>query len=268
MIRKVTFAQDSHVEIDFEYSHKRTILKDVYTTPPFRVMRPFYDKDGFCEVMVMNSGPGILEGDRQIERYSLKPNTKVEITTQSYEKVHQMLRGDYATRNSQIDVDDNSIFIFKMLPMIIYKNANFIQNIGVNLAEKGKAIISNCIVAGRTGSGERFEFTKYQSKLDVFLEKELIYTENNLITPENYNLLELGFFEGYDHILSLAVFNFGNTNENREKILEIIDKHSKKRDLLGGVSETFRGDLQIRILGRIGQDLLECSDEIIEMLKI
>ena len=267
MTRKITFAQDSHVEIDFLSRGDRTVMEDVYTTPPFRVMRPFYPSNGYCQVMVMNSSPGVLEGDRQIERYHCHSGTKVQITNQSYEKVFQMLRGDHATRDSHITVEDDGIFILRMLPMIMYKNADYRQNIRVDLTEGAKAIISSALVAGRTGSGERFEFSRYQSATDVYLDGELIYLENLLIEPETMDMLQIGLFEGYDHYMSISAFNFGDSQTHRESIKEIIEDHSTRRDLLGGISTTYRGDLQIRILGGMGQDLIECSQEIIEYLE-
>ena len=71
--------------------------------------------------------------------------------------------------------------------------------------------------------------------------------------------------EGYDHFLSMVAINFSN-EDNIGEIRKIIEKHSQKRGLKGGASLSFRNDIQIRILGKMGQDLIECEKEIIDYL--
>lgn len=261
---KKTFARPSKLYLEFEKKDEGTVLKDVYKSPPFMVMHTFRDRD-FAKVMIMSSSPGILEGDRQAEEFYAKKDSKVLICSQSYEKVYQMPDGGHATRDVKIMGDAGSDFIFKLLPMILYKNSDFRETLSIDLKDDARLIFSNCFVAGRVGRGECFEFKSYKTSLDVKLDGKLIYTEKNLVRPSEQHLSELGMMEGYDHFLSMVVVNFKN-DENLSRIRDIIAKHSEKRGLRGGASLTFRNDIQIRVLGRMGQDLIECEKEIIDYL--
>ena len=261
---KKTFARPSKLYMEFENKDGDTVLKDIYKSPPFMVMHTFRDRD-FSKVMIMSSSPGILEGDRQQEEFYAKKDSKVLICSQSYEKVYQMPDGGHATRDVKITGEGGSDFIFKLLPMILYKDSDFRETLSIDLKDDARLIFSNCFVAGRVGRGECFEFKSYKTSLDIKLDEKLIYTEKNLVRPYEQNLNELGMMEGYDHFLSMVVVNFNN-DENMSNIRDIIERHSKKRGLRGGASHTFRNDIQIRILGKMGQDLIECEKDIIDYL--
>lgn len=261
---KKTFARPSKLYMEFENNGGSTILRDIYKSSPFMVMHTFKDGD-FAKAMIMSSSPGILEGDRQVEEFYLKEGSKALMCSQSYEKVYQMPDGGYATRDLKMRCERGSDFIFKLLPMILYRESDFRETLKIDLEGDARLIFSNCFVAGRVGRGERFDFKSYKTALDINLDGELIYTEKNLVRPGEQRLSELGMMEGYDHFLSMALVNFNN-EDNISNIRDIIEKHSNKRGLRGGASRTFRNDIQIRILGKMGQDLIECEKEIIDYL--
>lgn len=261
---KKTFARPSRLYLEFENQKGNTVLRDAYKSPPFMVMHTFQDRD-FAKAMIMSSSPGILEGDRQEEEFYAKKDSKVMISSQSYEKVYRMPDGGYASRDLKIRGDRGSDFVFKLLPMILYQDSDFRESLSIDLEGDARLIFSNCFVAGRVGRGESFAFKSYRTSLDINLDGNLIYTERNLLRPQEQNLTGLGMMEGYDHFLSMVVVNFAQ-DEKIAVLREIIERHSQKRGLRGGASHTFRGDLQIRILGKMGQDLIECEREIIDYL--
>ena len=243
---KKTYARASRLYLEFENKDDTTILKDIYNSPPFLVMHTFKYGD-FTKAMIMSSSPGILEGDRQEERFYAKKNSKVLLSSQSYEKVYKMSEDSFASRRVEIRGEEKSDFIFKLLPMILYRDSDFREEIKVDLEKDARLIFSNSFVAGRVGRGESFEFKSYKTNLDIKLDEKL------------------GLMEGYDHFLSMVAINFAN-EDNIGEIRNIIDKHSQKRGLKGGASLSFRNDIQIRILGKMGQDLIECEKEIIDYL--
>ncbi|QKF86541.1 urease accessory protein UreD [Campylobacter blaseri] len=232
-------------------------------TPPLRVMRPFFE-DNFTEVMIMSSSPGLLEGDTQIYDFNSKSDTKIKITSQSYEKIHPMSEVGLAKREINIKVEKNATLICKFLPAILYKDSNFKGKANIELEDdSSKLIFIESFAAGRVGRGESFLFRGFKNSIKVKLDKELVFFENNHISPSEIPYKEIGFFEEYDHFTSICMFNFKNTKELNQDIYEILKNEEKKLDIRTGISSTFRGDMQIRILGKTGQDLLQVIDLII-----
>ena len=92
------YAETSKVKISTLNKNGKTILDDVYFTSPFKVAPPFYKSDDFIKVIIMSSSAGTLEGDVQEYDINLSDNTKMELTSQSFEKIHTMIE-DEATRD-------------------------------------------------------------------------------------------------------------------------------------------------------------------------
>lgn len=79
----------SRLSLEFENINGISDIKNMYMTPPLRVMRPFFE-DKFTEVMIMSSSPGLLAGDTQSYEIYAKDDTNVKVLSQSYEKIHPM----------------------------------------------------------------------------------------------------------------------------------------------------------------------------------
>jgi urease accessory protein len=87
------FGKVSKLQLTAEKKENRTILGDVSFTAPFKVMRPFYEKEDFMTVMLLTASAGIMAGDRQEFTIRVGEHAKMEFVSQSYEKIHQMKEG-------------------------------------------------------------------------------------------------------------------------------------------------------------------------------
>lgn len=80
------FQKYQRINLKTTFKNKKTIL-EVYTLQPLlKLMTPFYKKDDYIKVVVMSSSAGIMAGDRQEYNINVGENTKLELTSQSYEK--------------------------------------------------------------------------------------------------------------------------------------------------------------------------------------
>ena len=109
------YAEISRVKIRTLNKDGKTILDDVYFTSPFKVAPPFYKSDDFIKVIIMSSSAGTLEGDVQDYDITLGDNTKMELTSQSFEKIHTMI-DEEATRDCDIYIGKNSFFRYNSSP--------------------------------------------------------------------------------------------------------------------------------------------------------
>ena len=115
------YAEISKVKIRTLNKNGKTILDDVYFTSPFKVAPPFYKSDDFIKVIIMSSSAGTLEGDVQEYDITLGDNTKMELTSQSFEKIHTMI-DEEATRDCDIYIGKNSFLRYNLLPTIPFKD--------------------------------------------------------------------------------------------------------------------------------------------------
>ncbi|AQW84109.1 urease accessory protein UreD [Campylobacter pinnipediorum subsp. pinnipediorum] len=256
----------SELSLEFENINGVSDIKNMYMTPPLRVMRPFFEDD-FTEVMIMSSSPGLLEGDSQKYDFNAKDNTNVKIISQSYEKIHPMNENESAKRDTKISVGKNSTLICSFLPTIMFKDSRFLSNTKIKLEDdSSKLVFAESFVAGRLGKNESFLFREFKSSIEAKIDDELIYFENSKIEPTQIAYNEIGFFEGFDHFASVCIFNFRHIENLNQKIHDTLKEQEDILDIRFGVSSTYRGDTQVRILAKMGQNLMQAIELMVKIL--
>ena len=257
------FRKVSKVSIKTKKDRNRTILDDVYFTAPFKIMRPFYIDDDYIKIVVMSSSAGIMAGDRQEYNINVGQDTKLEVTSQSYEKIHKMNEGK-AVRYCEINVDENAFLKYNPQPTIPFAESYFESKMQVNLQdESSKVILTDIISCGRSNSGEKFQYKSYHSFMEVRCKGKIIYRDNTLYDPNSINMNGYGFFEGYTHLANIFIGNFNGDEKFIEEISKLIDEDI---EVTGGVTLTEDKDVSIKILGYSGQKLSDLSDEIMGWL--
>ncbi len=243
----------SELNMEIESREGRTLLSDVYFTPPFKVMKPFYEK-GLMRILQMSASPGIMEGDCQKISINVKACSAGEVYSQSFEKIHKMEKGE-AARAIDITVAKNSFFIYNPLPTIPYANSAFNNIITVNLKDSSSIFIySDILTGGRVARGECFDYKYYHSIVKIYESGSLSYMDNSRFTPSEMNMKGIGIYEGYTHLLSMVICNI-NIYDDIENIFD-------DYNIPFGISENDRRYIVVRVLGKSSESLGQISDEI------
>lgn len=256
------YAEISKVKISTLNKCGKAILDDVYATSPFKVSLPFYKRNDFIKVIIMSSSAGTMEGDVQEYDISLGDDTKMELTSQSFEKIHTMIEEE-ATRDCNIYIGKNSFLRYNLLPTIPFKDSAFKSNINIKLKdESSKLIFMDIINCGRVAHGEKFKYKYYKSYLEVECDNKLTYIDNTNYNPSEIDIENFGMYEGYTHFANILIANF----TNNEAVLNNIRDILKNSDVEGAVSLTQNEDISIKMLGYNADKLMKISDKISEYL--
>ncbi len=253
----------STVNLNTKLSSGKTILDDVYFTSPFKVMRPFYITDEYIRVVIMSSSAGIMAGDSQEYNINVGNGTKLELTSQSYEKIHKMIDSS-ASRKCTITVGKNAMLKYNPQPTIPFAESNFESLIKIELAdESSRLFFTDIISCGRCGFGEEFKYTRYKSTIDVKCNDTLIYRDNTNYMPNEVDMTGYGYFEGYTHLANIYIANVPHDNDTLEKVGQVLDLE----DISAGFSVTKGGNINIKILGYSGDILSSISNKIIDIFE-
>jgi urease accessory protein len=138
----------------------KTIISKLRTKAPLLVQKALYPDTGLpgmAHVYLMSSAGGILHGDRIEIDIVAGSNTASRITTQAATKIYKMDRG-YAAQNVAISAHDTSYLEFVPYQLIPFKSSRFCQQVDVQLGQNSTVVYSETVSAGRTASGENFDF--------------------------------------------------------------------------------------------------------------
>lgn len=145
----------------------KTVISKLRTRVPLLVQKALYPDTGLpgmAHVYLMSSAGGILQGDRMEIDITAGSNTSSRITTQAATKIYKMNRG-YATQNVAISAQDTSYLEFIPHQLIPFKASRFYQQVDIQLEQNSTVVYSETVSAGRTASGESFDFEIFVLKL-------------------------------------------------------------------------------------------------------
>lgn len=257
------YGKTSQLKLTMEHRDDKTILRDTYFTAPFKIIKPFYE-NGYMQVMQISVSAGVMEGDSQEICINALENSKSEIISQAYEKIHKMESG-FAERVTEINVAKNSELIYNPLPVIPFKNSAFKNKLTVNLCDgSSKFILNEILTCGRVYSGEKFEYKFYNSRVCVNENNKLIFMDNSRYMPERTNMSEIGMYEGFTHLLNFTAFNY---DFELEYIKHTVSKFCNNNNCIGGVTLGSTNFPVIKILGDSADKLCVFADNIIKYFK-
>lgn len=260
-MEKNQFGKVSSLSLTAAYKEGKTYLQDASFTAPYKIMFPFEKKDGGIQVMLLAASAGIMEGDRQEFCFEILPEAKLEFVSQSYDKIHPMKEG-CAKRFTSVHVSSGASFCFNPQPTIPFKDSAFENRMEIQLEDETSAFrMSEIFSCGRYAMGEFFAYRFYHNLVEIRRGERLIYRDNARYEPDRFDLVGLGMYEGYTHLLNLFVTCpcrpeafFRNTRDFLESL----------EDCEGGVTRLMDGDFAVRVLGRRAQRLEEISQKILK----
>ena len=88
-----SFGRRSELYLSSCMRGEKAVLDEVHFTAPFKVMEPFDGEKGELKVMILSASPGIMEGDVQAQHFHVGRGTKLEVSSQAFEKIHKMKDG-------------------------------------------------------------------------------------------------------------------------------------------------------------------------------
>jgi urease accessory protein len=184
----------------------KTFLKNSFHTQPFKIADITEDKsEKVLQLMVMNSSPGILDEDEYKINIAVAENSSLQIETQSYQRLFAMKKG--ASQKTELYMKTGSSFYFLPYPVVPHKGAHFFCSNKIFLSGKCNLIWSEVLTCGRKLSGEIFQFSRYHTVTEIFLNDKLVVKDNLFLEPLTMDVTTIGQLEGYSHQATLLYVN-------------------------------------------------------------
>ena len=242
-----------------------TYLKQSYATPPFKVADiTEFKKENWLHLMLMCSSPGILDEDRHEIKIELEENCRMQLDTQSYQRLFNMKKG--AIQQTEIFLKKNSSFFYLPHPIVPHENSIFSVHNKIHLSDECVLAIGEVLSCGRKQNGEIFKFTSYHSLNEIFKNGKLVVKENLLIRPASTDVLSIGQLEGYTHQASLLYLD--DNYQAGAITQQLHDCLNAEHGIIFGITAAPINGIVVRILGNHAEQLHNCLKEIARQLQI
>lgn len=247
-----------------------TCLRESYFTPPFKVANITEDKkDPLLHLMLMCSSPGILDEDAYTIRVELEEGSRVQLHTQSYQRLFQMEKG--ASQRMEVRLGRGASFCYLPHPCVPHAHSIFTGRNTIFLSDGSRLVWGEVLTCGRklSGEGEVFRFSKYQSITEVIRNDKLVLRENINWQPSVMDLGGLGQLEGYTHQASLLFMGEAGGGAPGVALRQaVLDYLAGQAGMMSAMTTGPGSSLVIRILGNRAEPLHDCLKGIAEILSV
>jgi urease accessory protein len=234
-----------------------------YFTPPFKVANITEDKNSkWLHLMIMNSSPGILDGDDYEISVELEKGSSLQLHSQSYQRLFQMKK--CAIQHSVIRLEENCSFTCIPHPCVPHEHSSFKTTNKIFLSANCNLIWGEVLTCGRKLNGEVFRFNSYHTITEIFKEKRLLLKENLLMQPSLVDPKKIGQLEGYTHQASFIYLPAMGVKADRMDALH--DWLTEQPDIIFGITQAGENGMVIRILGNGAESLHQCMVTVAKMV--
>lgn len=241
------------INLSCKRENGRTRLENSFADIPYKLMHygnKNLQQQDHLEMMIMCSSPGVMDNDSLAVKIHCKENTAMKLFTQSYNKLHPMIKG--ARQSTQVKTEPRSLLYYIPQPMVPFKNSLFHASAEIKMTETSHLIWGDIISGGRIHSGERFEFTKIHNQTKLYINNELIFYDNQLLEPLKQSVEGVLFFEGHSHQGTLLLISPAASMFKNE-----LDAILKEQfiDMQYGFTQCHENAIVIKMLGNSGETL-------------
>ena len=255
------------LKLAFAQRNDRTVMAESFFRVPLQVMKPRYDASGCACVYLLSPTGGVVQGDDYQIDVTLATDAHVMMTTQAATKVYAMpLQG--ATQSMRVRVGEDALFEYLPDSMILFRDANFNQNISFFLGHGAKVVLQEIVMPGRLARGETLVFTQYRSHIEVSDSEGLLLYDTLRLQPKYQPFLTApGVLEKYACWGSwylIGDFEMPPWEALCEFAEPFLNEPPKS---IGGLSQLHRGGIVIRMLAHNAEVIQSTYQTIWDWLK-
>lgn len=163
LTRTRTAAVAGTAHLTFVRAGARTILERSYATSPVKLFAT--RAEPACWVYSATLGGGLVGGDDVRMTIDVANGALALLATQASTKVYRSLRP--ASQWISASIADDALLAVVPDPIVCYAEADFSQRQRYELEARGNLVVVDWITSGRHGSGERWAFARYESRIEI-----------------------------------------------------------------------------------------------------
>ena len=198
-------------------------------------------------------GGGLVNGDQTSLGVRLGPNARAFLSTQASTKVFRSRFGQPATFNLRATIGPGGLLAAVPDPVQCFAGSVYEQRQEFYLEGNAALVLVDWVSAGRVARGERWAFTRFRSRTDIFLDRERILLESLLLDPEQGDLLSgMGRFDCLALVVIIGAQLAGYTEET---LTSVAAEPIKRRAPLVFSASPIRHGVLLRIAGERMEDV-------------
>ena len=172
-----------------------TVLTRAFATSPAKLIAS-KGRGSTCWVYAATFGGGLVGGDDIQLRADVTAGARALLTTQASTKVYRSERR--ARQSLTATVGANALLAVVPDPIVCFANADFAQKQRYDLHPDASLVMVDWMTSGRHASGERWAFSRYESRFDIRRGSQRVFFDGLVLEPSTDAIAaRMGRFDVY-----------------------------------------------------------------------
>ena len=179
--------RSGHATLDIGMVFGESTVTSAFATSPMKLLTP---RARGQSVLAYTSsfGGGLVAGDQTRLDVKLGAGARCFIGTQSSTKVYRNPNQLPCGHITRAVLASDSLLVFAPEPVQAFAGSVYSQQQEFHLAAGAGLVLLDWFCSGRSARGERWEFSQFQSRNDVFIEGERAFVDSVLMDPADGSL--------------------------------------------------------------------------------
>ena len=181
----------------------RTVVTRSQASSPLKLLTP-RRRHETAWVYTSTFGGGMVAGDQTHLDVTLHPGASCVLTTQASSKIYRDPDKKGCRQSTRVELQEDTLIVIAPDPVTCYADSIFEQHQDIFLAPSSSLVLVDWLTSGRRGYGETWDFSRYQSRIDVHMEGQHLLADRLLLDPA-IGPLDSPFRMGRFHCMGLMV---------------------------------------------------------------
>lgn len=252
--------QSGHGRLKVSVVQGRSVVTRSESSSPFRWLIP---RRRSRAVWAYSStyGGGLVAGDRIDLDVQLSPGALCAIGTQSSTKVYRNPGRPPCRQTLRASVGEEATLVMAPDPVTCFADASYEQAGHIDLQPGGSLVLVDWLTSGRRARGERWAFSRYRSRWDVFRDGRRVLTDALLLDAHD-GPLDGPYRLGRFNCLATVVILGGRFDRVARNLLDAVESRPvERRSSFLEAASPIEGGVIWRMLGetteQVGRRLKE-----------
>jgi urease accessory protein len=166
----------------FEREGGATVLRRSRFSLPLQVLSPLTLDDGTSYLLLLNPTGGILGGDRLQTEITLRPNTRVCLSTPSASRAYRT-SGITAVQETNIRVEQGASIEYLPDHLIPHAGSSLRQSLRVEMEAGSRGIFLDAFASGRQALHEHWKFRDLDMRTEIIFDGVPIFLNRIKVNP-------------------------------------------------------------------------------------
>lgn len=177
---KTHYTEAGCAALDVELVCGESAATSVYATSPLKLLTP-RSRGQSVWAYASSFGGGLVAGDQTRLDLHIGPGARCFMGTQASTKIYRNPALLPSGHVSHATLMENSLLVFAPDPVQAFAGSAYTQRQEFHLATGAGLVLLDWFTSGRAARGERWAFSKFQSRNDVFINDERVFLDSLLL---------------------------------------------------------------------------------------